>query len=55
MSRPIVSLCCKFVDLSDPVCVVRLIAQPTAGEQHFDQESDERSHCEKQRQTESHE
>jgi hypothetical protein len=43
------------VRLSDLVCAVRLIAQPTAGEQHFDQEGDEGAHCEKQRQTKGHE
>ena len=45
----------EFLHLSDLVCVVRLIAQPTAGEQHLDQECDKRAHCEKQRQTEGHE
>jgi hypothetical protein len=44
-----------FVRLSDRVCVVRLIAQPTTGEQHFDQECDKRAHCEKQGQTKGHE
>jgi hypothetical protein len=43
------------VRLSDLVRAVRLIAQPTAGEQHFDQEGDEGAHCEKQRQTKGHE
>jgi hypothetical protein len=55
MNRLVDSLRCEFVHLSDLVCVVRLIAQPTACEQHFDQESDERALCEMQRQTESHE
>ena len=44
-----------FVRLSDRICVVRLIAQPTTGEQHFDQECAECAHCEKQRQTKRHE
>ena len=43
------------VRLSDLVCAVRLIAQPAAGEQHFDQKGDEGAHCEKQRQTKGHE
>jgi hypothetical protein len=37
------------VRLSDLVSAVRLIAQPAACEQHFDQESDEGAHREKQR------
>jgi hypothetical protein len=41
--------------LADLICPVRLIAQPTAGEQHFDQEGDEGAHREKQRQTKGHE
>ncbi len=43
------------VRISDLICPVRLIAQPATGEQHFDQESDEGAHCEKQRQTKGHE
>ena len=49
------SFCGEFVHLSDLGCVVRLVAQSTTGKQHFNQECDERAHCEKQRQTKSHE
>ena len=45
----------KFVHPSDLVCVVSPIAQPTAGEQHFDQECEEGAHCENQSQTKGHE
>ena len=45
----------ESVPLPDLVRVVRLVAQPTAGEEHFDQEGEERAHREKQRQTEGHE